>query len=177
MKWRRGWFDDHYDMPLQIIRFARLQKTYNGFVPEIEVDWDCIFSTGVGLRIVIEWRIFFRLKYLGSSAGGPGSITALFEQTWRVSCLWSVVSQGGTTCGSLAVGLQENGENEKMKRKCRENEEMERDSLFTFPHSLFISSLSIHFLYQNLSHFVAKYQLQHFCHEWHKKHNICAMRK
>ena len=57
-------------------------------------------------------------------------------------------------------------ENEKMKRKRREceeverkwrgNEEMERYSLFTFPHFLFISPLSIHFLYQNLSHFVAK---------------------
>ena len=32
-----------------------------------------------------------------------------------------------------------------------EREEMERDSLSTFPHSLFFSSLSIHFLQQNLS--------------------------
>ena len=47
-------------------------------------------------------------------------------------------------------------ENEKMKRKWRENEEMERDLLSTFPHYLFISSLSIHFLYQKSSHFVAK---------------------
>ena len=47
-------------------------------------------------------------------------------------------------------------ENEKMKKKWRENEEMERDSLSTFPHFLFISSLSIHFLYQKLSHFVTK---------------------
>ena len=31
-------------------------------------------------------------------------------------------------------------------RKWRENEEMEKDSLSTFPHFLFISSLSIHFL-------------------------------
>ena len=45
---------------------------------------------------------------------------------------------------------------EKMERKWRENEEMERDSLSTFSHFLFISSLSIHFLYQKLSHFVAK---------------------
>ena len=36
-------------------------------------------------------------------------------------------------------------------RKWRENEEKERDSLSTFPHFLFISSLSIHFLYLNLS--------------------------
>ena len=42
-------------------------------------------------------------------------------------------------------------------RKWRENEEMERDSLFTFPHFLFISSLSIRFLYQKLSYFVTKY--------------------
>ena len=33
---------------------------------------------------------------------------------------------------------------------------MERDSLTTFPHFLFISSLSIHFLYQKLSNFVVK---------------------
>ena len=45
-------------------------------------------------------------------------------------------------------------EYEEMERKLRENEEMERDSLSTFPHSLFISSLPIHFLYQNLSYFV-----------------------
>ena len=32
------------------------------------------------------------------------------------------------------------------------NEEMERDSLSTFSHFLFISPLSIHFLYQKLSH-------------------------
>ena len=47
-------------------------------------------------------------------------------------------------------------DNEKMNMKWRENEEMERDSLSTFPPFLFISSLSIHFLYQKLSHFVAK---------------------
>ena len=41
-------------------------------------------------------------------------------------------------------------------RKWRENEEIERDSLSRFPHSLSISSLSIHFLYQKLSHFVTK---------------------
>ena len=39
-------------------------------------------------------------------------------------------------------------ENEKMKRKWRENEEVERN-LSRFPYFLFISSLSIHFLYQN----------------------------
>ena len=38
-----------------------------------------------------------------------------------------------------------------MERKRKENEEMERDSLSTFPHFLFISPLSIHFLYQTLS--------------------------
>ena len=56
--------------------------------------------------------------------------------------------------GSRAARKQR--EKKKMKRKWRENEEMERDSLSTFPHSLFISSLSMHFLYQNLSHFVTK---------------------
>ena len=47
---------------------------------------------------------------------------------------------------------------EEMERKWTDNEEMEmeRDSLSTFPHSVCISPLSIHFLYQNLSHFVAK---------------------
>ena len=36
-------------------------------------------------------------------------------------------------------------------RKWRDNEEMERDLLATFPHFLFISSLFIDFLYQKLS--------------------------
>ena len=44
-------------------------------------------------------------------------------------------------------------ENEKMKRKGRGNEEMEIDSFSLFSHFLFNSSLSIHFLYQKLSHF------------------------
>ena len=47
-------------------------------------------------------------------------------------------------------------EKEEMKRKWRENEEMERDSLSTFPHFLFISYLSLYFLYKKLSHFVTK---------------------
>ena len=47
-------------------------------------------------------------------------------------------------------------ENEEMDRKWRKNEEIERDLLSTFPHFLFISSLSIHLLYQNYSYFVAK---------------------
>ena len=69
-------------------------------------------------------------------------------------------------------------ENQEMKRKWRENEEMERFSLSTFHHSLCISSLSIPFLYQTLSHFVAKCQIQHFCRHCHKKKlNISAMRK
>ena len=37
-------------------------------------------------------------------------------------------------------------ENEEMRRKWRESEEMERDWLSTFPHSLSISSLFLHFL-------------------------------
>ena len=53
-------------------------------------------------------------------------------------------------------GCEKWKKNEKMKRKQRENEEMERDSLGAFPHFLFISSLPIHFLYQKLSNFVAK---------------------
>ena len=58
-------------------------------------------------------------------------------------------------------------EYEEMERILRENEEMERDSL-TFPHSLFISSLPIHFLYQNLSYFVTNVT---------KKPSIGALRK
>ena len=54
-------------------------------------------------------------------------------------------------------------------RKWRENEKTERDSLSTFPHFLFISSFSIHFLYQKLSHFVAKCLIRHLCRECHKK--------
>ena len=41
-------------------------------------------------------------------------------------------------------------------RKWRENEEVERNSLFTFPPFLFLSSLSIHFLYQKFSYFVGQ---------------------
>ena len=65
-------------------------------------------------------------------------------------------AQGCTSCASLAVRKWR--ENEKIKMKWRENEEMvgrwreneeiKRDSLSTFPHFLFTSSLSIHFLYQ-----------------------------
>ena len=62
-------------------------------------------------------------------------------------------------------------------RKWKENEEMERDLLSTFPHFLFFSSHYIHFLYQKLSHFVAKRYIRHFCREGHKKLNIRAMRK
>ena len=40
---------------------------------------------------------------------------------------------------------------EEMEREWGNEEEMERNSLSTFPYSLFISSLSIHFLYKNLS--------------------------
>ena len=59
-------------------------------------------------------------------------------------------------CHSASLAVRKGRENEKMKRKWRENEEMERDLLITFPYFLFISSLYIHFLYQKLSHFVAK---------------------
>ena len=68
---------------------------------------------------------------------------------------WTVLDtarQGCTTCGSLVAGLGENGErmrkwraNGERMRKWRYNEEMERYSLSTFPHFLFISFLSIHF--------------------------------
>ena len=69
------------------------------------------------------------------------------------------------------------GNKEEMEREWGNGEEMERDLLSTFPHSLFISSPSIHFLYQNLSHFVPKCQIRLFCRECHKKLNIRAMRK
>ena len=60
-------------------------------------------------------------------------------------------------CGKMKREWENEEEMERewgMERKFGENEEMERDSLSTFPHFLFISSLSIHFLYQKLSHFV-----------------------
>ena len=41
-------------------------------------------------------------------------------------------------------------------RKWRGNEEMERDSLSTFPRFLFISSLSIHFLHMSHSQMLGK---------------------
>ena len=63
------------------------------------------------------------------------------------------IPQGCISCASLATWLWENGErmrkwkgNGERMRKWSENEQIERDSLFIFPHFLFISSLSIHFL-------------------------------
>ena len=80
--------------------------------------------------------------------------------SWVTLTQISSLVQGCTNCGSLAAWLRGNGQR---MRKGRENEEMEGDSLSTFPHFLFISSLSIHYLYQKLSHFVAKCFLRHFC--------------
>ena len=61
-----------------------------------------------------------------------------------IFCTWR---QGCTNRCSLAAGLREKWRgNEEMRRKWRENEEMERDWLSTFPHSLSISSLFLHFL-------------------------------
>ena len=59
----------------------------------------------------------------------------------------SRVGQGCTNCGILASWLRGNGER---MGKWRGNEEMERDWLSTFPHSLFISYIKIcHILMQN----------------------------
>ena len=61
-----------------------------------------------------------------------------------IFCTWR---QGCTNRCSLAAGLREKWRgNEEMRRKWRKNEEMERDWLSTFPHSLSISSLFLHFL-------------------------------
>ena len=73
-----------------------------------------------------------------------------------LSCLSTkknAISQGFTSCASMAAWLWENGErmrkwrgNGERMRKWTQNEQIERDSLSTFPHFLFITSLSIHFL-------------------------------
>ena len=61
-----------------------------------------------------------------------------------IFCTWR---QGCTNRCSLAAGLREKWRgNEEMRRKWRKNGEMERDWLSTFPHSLSISSLFLHFL-------------------------------
>ena len=85
----------------------------------------------------------------------------LFRLDWRDPWVWRC--QLARYCSGLhnlwqpcSQALRKWREKEKMKRKWRENEEMEWDSLSTFLNFLFISSLSIHFLYQTLSHFVAK---------------------
>ena len=83
--------------------------------------------------------------------------------------------QGCTTCCILASRMRENGENEKMKRKWWENEEMERDSLSTFPHCLFISSLSIDYLCQIVSHFVAIILGRILCEEAPQGVSACAL--
>ena len=62
------------------------------------------------------------------------------------------MEQGCTTCGSLAAGLQGNGERMRKWRgngQILDNEEMEQDLLSTFPHLLFIFSLFIHFQIKN----------------------------
>ena len=100
------------------------------------------------------------------------STTPLFKNTaelqhytiYRVFLLnWfrlksSKCQQCCTNRGSLAKRKwqRERENEEEMKREWTENEEMERDSLSRFPRFLVIPSLSIHFLYQKLSHFVAK---------------------
>ena len=62
---------------------------------------------------------------------------------WYVYVIWYV--QGYTTCCILASGMRENVD---IMRKWRGNGERMR-KLSTFTHFLFISSLSINFLYQN----------------------------
>ena len=64
---------------------------------------------------------------------------------------------------SLSIFLQPGCD--KMEKKWGNEEEMERDSLSTFPQFLFL----IYFLYQKLSHFVAKCWKRHFNRECHKK--------
>ena len=92
----------------------------------------------------------------------------LFRLDWRDPWVWRC--QLARYCSGLhnlwqpcSRALRKWREKEKMKRKWRENEEMEWDSLSTFLNFLFISSLSIHFLYQTLSHFVTK------CWIWHSQ--------
>ena len=107
----------------------------------------------------------------------------LYPKSLQLEIERDISEQGCTTFCILASRMQENGErvrrwrwNGERMRKWRENEEMERDSLSTFPHFLFISSLSIHFLYQKLYHFGAKWPIRHFCRECHKKIIIRAMK-
>ena len=59
----------------------------------------------------------------------------------------------------------------------REGEEMWRYSLSTFLHFLFISSLSIHFLYKKLSHFSQNVKYDTFVMNVTKTLNVRAMRK
>ena len=101
------------------------------------------------------------------------------------SLIWFLVCEETSTqpwqscwcCGSLAAELEENGErmrkwwgNGERMRKWTENEEIEREWGNEERFTLYISSLSIHFLDQKLSHLVAKFQIGHFCRECHKKH-------
>ena len=62
-------------------------------------------------------------------------------------------------------------------RKQREIDSLHFLILSPFPPSLSISSFSLHFLHQNLLHFVTSCKIQHFCRECHKNLNIRAMRK
>ena len=71
--------------------------------------------------------------------------------------LIALARQGCTNCGNLAPFLRGNGER---MRKWRGNRERMGKwwgiGLRSTPYYLFISSLSLNFLHQNLSHFVAK---------------------
>ena len=90
-------------------------------------------------------------------------------------------------CQPASLAVRKWRENEKMKRKWRENEElewrwrdneeMERDSLSTFPHFLFISSLSIHSYIKTCLILSQNVKYSTFVANVTKKLNICAMRK
>ena len=57
--------------------------------------------------------------------------------------------QGSQLVAAWQPDCKKRRENGERMRKWRENEEVEKYSLSTFLHFLFISSLSIHFLYQS----------------------------
>ena len=69
----------------------------------------------------------------------------LLRKVFRRIWTWSLpgLHESVQPCSRVARKWREN---EEMRRKWRENEEMERDWLSTFPHSLSISSLFLHFL-------------------------------
>ena len=112
-------------------------------------------------KIILETILSsFMIKIPFASVNSIAITTAL-RMPWNEKK--GITNQGCTNRCSLAAGLRGNGErmrkwggNGEKLRKWREIDSLHFLILSLFPPSFSISSLSFHFLHQNVSHFVAK---------------------